>query len=119
MALTEKQRKFLDAMFGDAKGNASEAKKMAGYSPATTTAEVMESLEDEIVERTKKLIASIGPKAAFAINDILDNPTALGNKDKLAAAKDFLDRAGFKPQEKVEIKSESPLFILPPKETDE
>jgi len=43
------------------------------------------------------------------------SPTDLGNKEKMAAAKDFLDRAGFVKTEKVEVKSENPLFILPPK----
>ena len=46
---------------------------------------------------------------------VLENPTDLGNKEKMAAAKDFLDRAGFVKTEKVEVRSESPLFILPPK----
>ena len=39
-------------------------------------------------------------------------------KEKMAAAKDFLDRAGFVKTDKVEVKSESPLFILPPKENE-
>jgi hypothetical protein len=34
----------------------------------------------------------------------------------MAAAKDFLDRAGHKGADKIEIKAESPIFILPPKE---
>jgi len=47
--------------------------------------------------------------------DVMQNPTDLGNKEKMAAAKDLLDRAGFVKTDKVEVKSESPLFILPPK----
>jgi hypothetical protein len=45
----------------------------------------------------------------------MQNPTDLGNKEKMAAAKDLLDRAGFVKTDKVEVKSDSPLFILPPK----
>ena len=37
----------------------------------------------------------------------------------MAAAKVLLDRAGFVKTEKVEVKSESPLFILPPKENED
>jgi hypothetical protein len=47
--------------------------------------------------------------------DIMDNPTDLGSKEKMAVAKDFLDRAGFKASEKVEVTTKSPLFILPEK----
>jgi len=47
--------------------------------------------------------------------DVMQNPTDLGNKEKMAAAKDLLDRAGFVKTDKVEVRTESPLFILPPK----
>ena len=64
---------------------------------------------------TKKFLATRGPQAAWSMMEILNNPTDLGNKEKMAAAKDLLDRAGFVKTEKVEVKAESPLFILPPK----
>lgn len=116
--LTEKQEKFLDLLFGEARGSAAEAKKLAGYATSMPSTTIVSALEEEIADRTKKMIASLGPKAAFAMLDVLENPTGLGNKDRITVAKDFLDRAGFKPQEKVEIKSETPLFILPPKESN-
>ena len=47
---------------------------------------------------------------------MIDNPTDLGNKEKMIAAKDILDRGGFTKTDKVEVTSASPLFILPPKE---
>jgi hypothetical protein len=37
----------------------------------------------------------------------------------MAAAKDLLDRAGFVKTDKVEVKSDSPLFILPPKDYED
>jgi hypothetical protein len=40
-------------------------------------------------------------------------------KEKMAAAKDILDRAGFKATDKVEVKSETPLFILPAKKDED
>lgn len=118
-ALTEKQEKFLELLFGESRGDAAEAKRLAGYATSMPSTTVVNALQDEITERTKKLIASLGPKAAFAMLDVLDNPTSLGNKDKITVAKDFLDRAGFKPQDKVEISTETPLFILPPKENND
>jgi hypothetical protein len=49
----------------------------------------------------------------------MENPTDLGNKEKMAAAKDLLDRAGFVKTDKVEVTAESPLFILPPKSNED
>ena len=117
--LTEKQQKFLDVLFEEAQGNPVKAIKLAGYAEGTSSTTVMNSLIDEVAELTKKFIATRGPQAAWSMMEILQNPTDLGNKEKMAAAKDFLDRAGFAKTEKVEVKSESPLFILPPKENED
>lgn len=113
---TEKQQKFLEALFGEAKGDLKLAKDLAGYSKNTRVDEVTQGLEETIVDLTKKYIANNGPKAVFAVQDIIDQPTALGNRERLAAAKDFLDRAGFKQSEKVEVKTDNPIFVLPAKE---
>lgn len=112
--LTEKQEKFLDALFGEAEGDPVKARKIAGYE-SDNTRQITEALKEEIYDRTKSFIANSGPKAAFSVLKILDNPTDLGNKDKLAAAKDLLDRAGFKATDKVEVSASNPLFILPEK----
>lgn len=116
--LTDKQQKFLDVLFNEAKGNFVEAKKLAGYSENVATQSIVDSLEDEIYNLTKKYIAGTGVKAAVAMNQIIDNPTDLGNKEKMQAAKDILDRAGYKPKEKLEVETKDPLFILPPKKDD-
>jgi len=50
------------------------------------------------------------------MKQVMDSPTDLGNKEKMVAAKDILDRGGFKATDKVEVTSSSPLFILPPKD---
>ena len=81
--------------------------------------ELEKELETEIAERTKSLIATRGPQAAYSMLDVMENPTDLGNKEKMAAAKDLLDRAGFVKTDKVEVKAESPLFILPPKSDED
>lgn len=113
--LTEKQQKFLDALFGEARGDALKAKKIAGYADSVTTSAVTAPLKEEITNLTRENFATFGPKALFSILSVMEEPTALGNKDKLAAAKDWLDRAGFKPDSKVEVASSNPLFILPEK----
>ena len=114
--MTDKQKAFLEHLFGEAAGNVREAMTMAGYSKNTTTHEVTGPLEEEIYNLTKSYLSSIGPKAALAINSVLDKPQALGNRERLAAAKDILDRDGHKPKEEMSVEVESPLFILPAKD---
>ena len=116
--LTEKQQKFLDVLFEEAQGNPVKALKIAGYANGISSTSILNSLQNEVAELTKKFLATRGPQAAWSMMEILDSPTDLGNKEKMAAAKDLLDRAGFVKTEKVEVKSESPLFILPPKENE-
>ena len=113
--LNEKQQKFLEVLFEEAEGDFSKAKKLAGYSEGYPIKTITDTLSEEIFELTKKYISTLGVQAAYAMGQVLSNPTKLGNRDKMVAAKDILDRANFKATEKVEIKSESPLFILPEK----
>ena len=116
--LTEKQQKFLDVLFEEAKGNPVTAKKLAGYSENNPTSAITASLQEEIADLTKKFIASTATKAAYSLSQIIDQPTDLGNKEKMMAAKDILDRGGFVKTDKVEVSAASPLFILPPKENE-
>jgi len=114
--LTEMQQKFLEVLFEEARGDFVQAKKLAGYSDTYSTKHIVESLEDEIAELTKKFIARVGTKAAYSIYEVMKDPTALGNKEKMLAAKDLLDRGGFKAKDEVKIESSAPLFILPAKQ---
>lgn len=117
--LTEKQEKFLEYLFQEAKGDPLQAKRMAGYSENVGTASVVNSLQEEIGDYTRKFISSSATKAAYSIYDILSNPTELGNKEKMMAAKDILDRGGFGKIEKIEVTATTPLFILPAKASSE
>ena len=117
--LTEMQQKFLEVLFEEARGDYVQAKKLAGYSDTYSTRHIVESLEDEISELTKKFIARVGAKAAYSMYEVMADPVALGNKEKMAAAKDLLDRGGFKAKEEVKIETDTPLFILPSKKGPE
>jgi len=119
--LTEKQQRFLEVLFEEAQGNFVEAKRLAGYSDNVYTQSIVDSLEEEIFELTKKYISKLGVKAAWSMQEVMMNPTDLGNKEKMSAAKDILDRGGFKPTEKLDVKTDTPVFILPAKteETNE
>lgn len=116
--LTEKQQKFLNVLFEEAQGDFVKAKKLAGYSENTSTADIVRALEGEFASRTEDFFKVSSAKAAYSLFDILNDPTALGNREKMNAAKDILDRAGFKPKEKVEVSAPNPLFILPAKQDD-
>jgi hypothetical protein len=117
--LTEMQQKFLDVLFEDAKGDLVQAKKLAGYSENYSTKHIVEGLQDEITELTKSFISRVGAKAAYSMYQVLEDPTALGNKERMMAAKDLLDRGGFKAQENIKVETTTPLFILPSKSEED
>ena len=114
--LTEKQQKFMAVLFDEAGGDVVSAKKLAGYSECTATSDILKALKDEIADGTKEYMARIAPKAAVAMGNALVDPTELGIRDKMTAAKDLLDRAGYIKTEKVNVESSGGLFVLPAKE---
>lgn len=117
--LTENQEKFLEVLFDEAGGDFVTAKRLAGYSDNTPTRLIVDALQDEIFDATKKYMSRMGPKAAVALGRVLDDPTELGVKEKITAAKDLLDRMGVVKAEKVEVSASGGLFILPSKDTSE
>jgi len=116
--LTEKQQKFIDVLFNEAQGDPVKAKKLAGYADSVSSTQITNSLAEEISDQTKKFIAQSSTKAAYTMYSVMSDPTDLGVKEKMLAAKDLLDRAGFVKTDKVEVKAQEPLFILPAKEND-
>jgi hypothetical protein len=117
--MTEKQQKFLDVLYEEAEGDIRVAMRLAGYGDNTPRKVVLEPLRDEIAELTRKFIAETSTKAVYAMYSMIENPTQLGAKEKMIASKDLLDRAGFGKVDKVEVKADKPLFILPAKEDDD
>jgi phage terminase small subunit len=117
--LTEKQQKFLDVLFEEAHGNVVQAKKLAGYSETQYTGSIVASLKDEILERTNMYLAQNGPRAAMAMVGALHDPTELGIKEKMQAAKEVMDRIGIIKSEKVQIESTGGVMLLPPKKSED
>lgn len=117
--LTEKQELFLAVLFEEAEGDPLKAKKLAGYSANVPTSQVTSALVDEIAELTRKFIAQSSTKAAYAMFKVLGDKDMLGAKERMAAAKDIMDRAGFVKTEKVEVSTKEPVFILPAKRSDD
>ena len=114
--LTRKQAALLETLLGEARGNIRAAMDIAGYSKSTKTSEVVGPLKEEITERAGLMLAINAPKAAFGIIDVLDDPSALGARNAISAAREVLDRTGLVKKEQVEVSGNAGgIFILPPK----
>jgi hypothetical protein len=116
--LTEQQVKFIEVLFTEAGGDPVKARKLAGYSDNSSTKEIMDSIKEEVIQATQLYIATNAPRAAMAVVSGIVDPTELGIKEKLNAAKDLLDRAGVVKTEKMQIEASNGVMILPPKNTD-
>lgn len=114
--LTEQHKRFLEVLFSDANGNISTAMRMAGFSEGYSRRSLTNYLKEEIIESTQLYIAMAAPKAAVAMINAIDDPTELGLKEKMSAAKDLLDRAGLVKTEKVQVESTGGIMVLPAKE---
>ena len=117
-SLTDSQEKFLDALFGEAKGNPKKAGELAGYSEHSYP-KGLRNLKSEIVSRAETYLATHSAKAATKMVDMLDEDgTTPQASIRMEAAKQILDRIGIAKKEKldVNVKALHGLFILPPKD---
>ena len=64
-------------------------------------------------------MASNAPKAAFAMVNGIDDPTQLGIRDKMNAAKELLDRTGLIKTEKMQVEASGGVMLMPPKKQEE
>lgn len=113
--LTDRQKKFLEVLFDEAGGDIVTAKKLAGYSENTPTTEIVTSLKEEILDATHMYMARNAPKAAMSMVGALYEPTELGIRDKMAAAKELLDRTGLVKTEKMQVEAKGGVMLMPPK----
>ena len=113
--LTDKQQKFLSVLFDEANGDVVTAKKLAGYSNSSSTTDIMKGIKEEILEATQMYMARNAPKAAMAMTGALYDPTELGIRDKMSAAKELLDRTGLIKTEKVQVEAAGGVMLMPAK----
>ena len=118
-ALTEKQQKLLAVLFDEAGGDINVAKRIAGYSDATSSTEIINSLKEEIIDATSAYMARNAPKAAMAMVGALYDPTELGIRDKMSAEKELLDRSGLVKTEKMQVEAKGGVMLMPPKQMDD
>jgi len=117
-SLTESQEKFLDALFGEAKGDPKKAGELAGYSEHSYP-KVLRNLKQEIVSRAENYLATHSAKAATKIVDMLEEDGTTPHANiRMEAAKQILDRIGVvkKDQLDINMKAMHGIFILPAKD---
>lgn len=117
--LTEQKKLFVDEFIKlrCKKTKQAQAAINAGYSPRSASSQASQLLKmTEIQEYLKQRKSEISKElreefifdaleARNVMYEIMTNPDA-EDKDRLNAAKDFLDRAGFKPTEEVNVSGE-------------
>lgn len=113
MAAEDRYRKFVIEYF-NCGGNQTQAAINAGYSPRSAymqgsrlmkndkVKKLMEEYKKDIYGNLRTRMAAGAVKAYDAILSIATNPRA-DDRDRLAAAKDIMDRAGYKPVDKTEV----------------
>lgn len=120
MTLTEKQLRFVDEYLKDS--NATQAALRAGYAEKTAynsgyantkKREIIELLDQrraEMKDKLQKQFASDAIEARKVMFHIMQNDEAPEHV-RLSAAKDFLDRAGYKPVDKQDINTTGDIGI--------
>ena len=117
-SLTDSQEKFLDVLFGEAKGNLKRAGELAGYSDHSYP-KIVRNLKQEILSRAENYLATHSAKAATKMVDMLDEDGTTPHANiRLEAAKQILDRIGITKKEQIDInmKAVHGIFILPAKD---
>lgn len=111
---TKQQQLFIDEWLKLRKKSQTKAAINAGYSEKSASSQASQLLnnpnvKEYLAHREKQLEQELRDEffydaleARKVMNDIMNDEEAK-DSDRLNAAKDFLDRAGFKPKEKVEL----------------
>lgn len=119
---TNQQKLFIDEYLKLRKKNQKQAALNAGYSPRSAESQASQLLKNPKVieylrERESVMEEELRQEFRFdalearsVMHNIMNNPKSK-DSDRLSAAKDFLDRAGFKPVDKQETTIHGELDI--------
>lgn len=111
--LTDQQQAFVEAYVANG-GNATKAALAAGYAKASASVTASRTLRLPHVQQElqKQMVAAIGLAAVPAIQRVKGlMRTAKSDYVKLEAARDLLDRAGFKPPDRVAVALDAGLSV--------
>ena len=117
-SLTDSQEKFLEALFGEARGNPKRAGELAGYSEHSYQ-KVLRSLKTDIVSRAENYLATHSAKAATKMVEMLEEDGTTPHANiRMEAAKQILDRIGIVKKEQIDVnmKAMHGIFVLPAKD---
>ncbi len=117
--LTIKQTTFVDELMSNG-GNISQAMKVAGYHEGSRNW-LIESVRDNIIERTKQELALNGPKAATRLVNTLDEDGTTPKGDlRLKAAESILNRIGISSNDAVDhnVQVTHGVVLLPSKKEE-
>ena len=115
--LTDQRKEFVNEHIRLRKKNATQAAINVGYSPKSASSQASQILKDSEVQeylkrRENEMAQELRQEFIFdalearnVMYEILTNPEA-EDRDRIAVAKDFLDRAGFKPTDEVKLSGE-------------
>jgi len=117
--LTEKQERFLDELLHNG-GHVKNAVLAAGYKEQSRSW-LTRSLRDEIIERTRSMLATNSVKAAKRIIEGLDadGSVPLNQMDmRLKTAESVLDRVGLGKKQQIEVEGQvmHGIVMLPSKD---
>jgi len=118
--LTDQQQQFLSLLFENG-GNVTAAALDAGYSRGSI-GWLKNTLAEEIVERTKSLLATNALRAATRLVNTIDNPLPeRGDELRFRAAESLLNRVGLAKQETINhnVQAVHGVVLLPPKDSDD
>lgn len=118
--LTDQQQQFLSILFENG-GNVTAAALDAGYSRGSI-GWLKNTLAEEIVERTKSLLATNALRAATRLVNTIDNPLPeRGDELRFRAAESLLNRVGLAKQETINhnVQAVHGVVLLPPKNDDD
>ena len=115
--LSDQQKAFLDALFENG-GNFSRACEVSGYSQGSI-GYLKDSLADEIIERSRSILAGGAIKAANKLVATIDaDEIQRGDNIRLQAAESLLNRVGLGKQEthNHNVQAVHGVVLLPPKQ---
>lgn len=116
--LETREQYFLDILFDECGGDFKAAMTSAGYPANHPVGELRRKLSKQIKQASKDYIVSMTPKAAVSLGGVLINPSELGAKNIISAAKEILDRGDVNKEEQKMEAMENVVILLPPKRSE-
>lgn len=117
--LSQQQQVFIDALFdGTSFRNPLDAKRLAGYADDYPVVKIVAEVSEQLIRNYDNALLLAAGKAVLGLVEVMDNPLEPGNKIRLQAIAEILDRAGVVKKDKTEVApvQQHFMFVLPAKD---